>query len=145
MVVGAALVELHVHGSQSLKQKRGVVRSIQQRLRNQFNISVSEVGGQGTWQRAVLGMTAAGAEAPPVKKVLERAIAFVEELHTADVIDSDLELMILPHEASAHSDIPEDEWDAEFGSLQSQDLDSPADGEDRDETQENDRLNNGQD
>ena len=101
MVVGAALIEIHVHGSQSLKQKRGVVRSIQQRLRNQFNISVSEVGGQGTWQRAVLGLTAAGAEAPQVKKVLERAIRFVEEQHRAEVVNSDLELMILPHEASA--------------------------------------------
>ena len=101
MVVGAAVVEIHVHGSQSLKQKRGVVRSIQQRLRNQFNISVSEVGGQGTWQRAVLGLTAAGAESLPVKKVLEQAIRFVEDSHTAEVLNSDLELMELPHEASA--------------------------------------------
>lgn len=101
MVVGAAVVEIHVHDSQSLKRKRGVVRSIQQRLRNQFNISVSEVGGQGTWQRAVLGMTAAGAEAPNVKKVLERAVRFVEERHDCEVLGKDLELMVLPHEAGA--------------------------------------------
>ena len=44
MVVGAAAVELFVHGSQSLKAKRGVVRSIAQRLRNRFNVSVAEVG-----------------------------------------------------------------------------------------------------
>lgn len=107
MVVGAALVEIHVHASQSLKQKRGVVRSIQQRLRNEFNISVSEVGGQGTWQRAVLGMTAAGSETLQVKKVLERAIRFVENIHTAEVLNSDLELMELPHEGSA----TDSDWD----------------------------------
>jgi uncharacterized protein YlxP (DUF503 family) len=107
MIVGAAVVEIHVHGSQSLKQKRGVVRSIQQRLRNRFNLSVAEVGGQGTWQRAVLGMSCAGAEAPPVKKVLERAIRFVEELHLAEVLDSDLQIVTLPHEASAQ----QDHWD----------------------------------
>ncbi len=101
MIVGAAVVEIHVHGSRSLKQKRGVVRSIQQRLRNRFNLSVAEVGGQGTWQRAVLGMSAAGAEGPPVRKVLERAIQYVEEMHLAEVLDSDLELLTLPHEASA--------------------------------------------
>ena len=39
MVIGAARVELHVHGSQSLKQKRGVVRAISQRLRNRFNVA----------------------------------------------------------------------------------------------------------
>ena len=109
MVVGAALVEIHVHGSHSLKQKRGVVRSIQQRLRNQFNLSVSEVGGQGTWQRAVLGLTAAGAESSQVRKTLERAIRFVEDQHTAEVLNSDLEIMVLPHEASADlEDWPDD-------------------------------------
>lgn len=109
MVVGAALVEIHIQGSHSLKEKRGVVRSIQQRLRNQFNISVSEVGGQGTWQRAVLGMTAGGADASPVKQVLERAIRFVEQQHTAEVVNSDLELMILPHEAT----LDESDWEDE--------------------------------
>jgi uncharacterized protein YlxP (DUF503 family) len=106
MIVGAALIEIHVHGPQSLKQKRGVVRSIQQRLRNRFNLSVAEVGGQGTWQRAVLGLSAAGGEAAPVKKVLERAILYVEELHLAEVINTDLELMVLPHEASSQ----EEDW-----------------------------------
>lgn len=110
MVVGAALVEIHVHGSQSLKQKRGVVRSIQQRLRNRFNVSVAEVGGQGTWQRAVLGMTAAGSEAAPVRRVLERAIDFVVDLHLAEVLNSDLELVVLPHEASAVWDEDDAGW-----------------------------------
>ena len=41
MIVGAAVVEIHVHGSRSLKQKRGVVRSISQRVRNRFNLAVS--------------------------------------------------------------------------------------------------------
>jgi uncharacterized protein YlxP (DUF503 family) len=112
MVVGAALVEIHVHGSQSLKQKRGVVRSIQQRLRNRFNLSVSEVGGQGTWQIAVLGMSAAGAEGPPVRKVLERAIRFVEEMHLAEVLGSDIELMTLPHEATGSIESWEEDFNA---------------------------------
>ncbi len=91
MIVGAALVELHVHGSQSLKQKRGVVRSITQRLRNRFNVSVAEVGGQGTWQRAVLGLVVVGSDRVRVRQQLERALVFIEELHLAEVTGSDLE------------------------------------------------------
>ena len=60
MVVGAAQVELHVHASHSLKEKRGVVRSIVRRVRNEFNVAVAEVGGQDTWQRTVLGLAAVG-------------------------------------------------------------------------------------
>jgi uncharacterized protein YlxP (DUF503 family) len=58
MIVGASVVELHIHGCRSLKAKRGVVRSITRRVRNRFNLSVAEVGGQDQWQTAVLGLSA---------------------------------------------------------------------------------------
>jgi hypothetical protein len=92
MVVGAARVELHVHGSQSLKEKRGVVRSITQRLRNRFNVSVAEVGGQDTWQRVVIGLAVAANEAPTARKRLEDAIEFIEGLHLAEVLDQEVEI-----------------------------------------------------
>ena len=106
MIVGAAAIEIHVHGSQSLKSKRGVVRSIAQRVRNRFNISVAEVGGQGTWQLAVIGLTTVGSDRRVIRSVLERALVFVEELHLAEVLRSDMELLDLPYD--------EGEWDAEF-------------------------------
>jgi len=96
MVVGVALVEIHVHDSQSLKAKRGVVRSIAARVRQRFNCAVAEVGGQGTWQRAVLALSAVGNARAEVRRVLERAVAFVEDLHLAEVIGSDLEILGLP-------------------------------------------------
>jgi len=93
MVVGAARVELHVHGSHSLKQKRGVVRSISQRLRNRFNVSVAEVGGQGTWQHAVLGLATVAASAQTARRRLEKCIDFIEDLHLAEVIDQQIEVL----------------------------------------------------
>ncbi len=96
MIVGAAVVELHVHGSQSLKAKRGVVRSIVGRLRSRFNVSVSEVGGQGTWQRAVIGLSMTGAEEVPLRRALEKALRFVEETHLAQVVGSEIEIIRLP-------------------------------------------------
>jgi len=97
MIVGAAAVELHIHGSQSLKAKRGVVRSITQRIRNRFNLSVAEVGGQETWQLAVLGLVTVGSDRTRVRGVLEQALSFIEDLHLAEVLNSDLELMDLPY------------------------------------------------
>lgn len=99
MIVGAAAVEIHIHGSRSLKEKRGVVRSITQRVRNRFNLAVSEVGGQDRWQTALLGLAAAGAEPGPVRRVLEKAVEFIEELHLAEVRSSDVEIIRLPYEA----------------------------------------------
>jgi len=96
MIVGAAVVEIHVHESQSLKAKRGVVRSITGRLRNRFNLSVSEVGGQGTWQRAVIGMSMTGNDEVPLRRALEKAVTAIEEMHLAEVIASEIEMIRLP-------------------------------------------------
>jgi len=107
MIVGAAAVEIVVHGSQSLKAKRGVVRSIAQRLRNRFNVSVAEVGGQGTWQRATLGISAAGSDATQVRAVLDRTVEAVEAMHLAEVVGSDVEIVDLEWQAG------ELDWDGE--------------------------------
>jgi uncharacterized protein YlxP (DUF503 family) len=93
MVIGAARVELHVHGSQSLKQKRGVVRAITQRVRNRFNVAVAEVGGQGTWQRVVLGLSTVSGDGQSARRRLEKAIDFIEDLHLAEVIDQEVEIL----------------------------------------------------
>ena len=93
MVVGAARVELHVHGSQSLKQKRGVVRAISQRVRNRFNVAVAEVGGQGTWQRVVLGISTVSGDSQSARRRLEKTIDFIEDLHLAEVIDQEVEIL----------------------------------------------------
>ena len=116
MIVGAAVVEVFIHGCHSLKAKRGVVRSIAQRVRNRFNLSVAEVGGQDTWQRAVLGLAVAGYDSVAARRTLERAVTFIEELHLAEVRNADIEVMDLPHreglwdpEMDGFEDAPEDE------------------------------------
>jgi uncharacterized protein YlxP (DUF503 family) len=108
MIVGAALVEIHVHGSRSLKQKRGVVRSIIGRTRNRFNLSVAEVGGQGTWQRATLALGAVGADERVLRKALENALDFIEELHLAQVLNVDVEIVELPHESGSLPEEPDE-------------------------------------
>jgi uncharacterized protein YlxP (DUF503 family) len=100
VIVGAAAVEIHIHGSRSLKEKRGVVRSITQRVRNRFNLAVSEVGGHDRWQTALLGLAAVGHEEVPVRRVLDKAVAFIEELHLAEITNSDVEILRLPYEAA---------------------------------------------
>jgi uncharacterized protein YlxP (DUF503 family) len=98
MIVGVAAIEIHIHGSNSLKEKRGVVQSICRRLRNRFPMAVAEVGGQDLWQRALLGVASVGSDARVVRGALERAVAFVEELHLAEVLHSEVEILRLPYQ-----------------------------------------------
>ena len=115
MVVGAAQVELHVHASHSLKEKRGAVRSIVRRVRNEFNVAVAEVGGQDTWQRAVIGVAATGNDRTWVRGQLRRAIEFIDDMNLAEITDSDVELLELCYEERDASDDDGDEDEAGDG------------------------------
>ena len=111
MIVGVAVVEIRVHESRSLKTKRGVVRSILGRVRNRVNVSASEVDGQGTWQRSVIGLSMTGGEEAPLRRALERAVEYVETMHLAEVVASEIEILRLPlEEAGGLPDGDDEEW-----------------------------------
>ena len=128
MVVGVAVIEIHVEASQSLKAKRGVVRSLAGRLRNKFNLSVGEVGGQGTWQRATLGLSMTGSDEVSIRRALARAIDFVEETHLARVIGSDLDTIRMPLEMEAPlaSSGEDEDWPCHEGLGESRDRGDPS-------------------
>ncbi len=55
-MVCSLTLELRIEHAQSLKDKRQVVRSLKDRLRHSFNVSVAELDSDGAWQRATIGV-----------------------------------------------------------------------------------------
>lgn len=56
MPIAYLTLELRIEGAHSLKDKRQVLRSVKDRLRNSFNISIAEIEVTDLWQRATLGV-----------------------------------------------------------------------------------------
>ena len=56
MPIAYLTLELHIEDAHSLKDKRQVVRSIKDRLRNSFNIAIAEIDVTDLWQRATMGV-----------------------------------------------------------------------------------------
>lgn len=71
----------------SLKEKRMVVKSIVQRLKNKFNVSVGEVDEQDIHQIVVIGISAVCGDQKQVDSTLENLIDFVEENTDAEIIN----------------------------------------------------------
>ena len=63
MHVVAVEVEIRIPTSQSLKDRRQVVRSLLDGARRRFEVSAAEVGGQDTWQLATLGFAVVSSDA----------------------------------------------------------------------------------
>ncbi|HVS34644.1 MAG TPA: DUF503 domain-containing protein [Gemmataceae bacterium] len=92
MFVGSLRVRLLIRESRSLKDKRQVVRSIKDRLRNGFNVSVAEVDALDHRQLAVLGFAMVGAEAGHVKTTLEQILAALRSHPIAELLDHELSI-----------------------------------------------------
>ncbi len=92
-IVGLCTVELFIPGSQSLKDKRQVLHSVRDRLREKFNLSVAEVGEQDLWQKAVLGLACVANETRYVQQVLEQALNQIRSNPTIEIVQSQVELL----------------------------------------------------
>ncbi len=92
MVVGSARVQLLIREARSLKDKRQVVRSIMDRLRNGFNVSVAEVDAQDQRQVAVLGFAMVAAESGTVRTALTRIVDALRSHPVAEFVSHELDV-----------------------------------------------------
>jgi uncharacterized protein YlxP (DUF503 family) len=93
MVVGVCQIELLFHENFSLKGKRQILRSIIQRARKRFNISIAEVEGHDLWQKGILGVVAVGNDRKVVNSIMDQVLNFIEGTQLADVADSQIEIV----------------------------------------------------
>lgn len=87
MVVGTLELELTISGADSLKAKRMVLRSVKDRVRKRFNVSIAEVDDNDQWQSAVLAVVVVGNDRRFVNQVLSKVVDFVRQSHNFAVED----------------------------------------------------------
>jgi len=87
MVIAYAVFDLHLPGCRGLKEKRMIVKSLKTRIRNDFEVSASEVGGQDLLQRARIGVAAVGPEQAPLDALLQHVLRFVEENLDGEILE----------------------------------------------------------
>jgi uncharacterized protein YlxP (DUF503 family) len=68
--IGVLTMELRLEESHSLKEKRHVVQSLKERLRNKFNVAVAEIDHQELWQRATVAAVTVASDHTHAEKVL---------------------------------------------------------------------------
>jgi len=93
MVVGVLTLELLLAGADSLKDKRKVLKSLLERLKHRFNISVAEVGRQDSWKYSTVGIGAVSGDMAHMQSILESVVRFVENHNGVEVVSMERELL----------------------------------------------------
>ncbi len=100
MPVATLTLELSIEHAQSLKDRRQAVRSLKDKLRHGFNVSVAELDEALVWNRATLGVAAISSSAAYLAGQLAEVEAAVRRLGTGlgcEIIDSYIEAdVVLP-------------------------------------------------
>ena len=92
-MVGVCHLDLVLPEGSSLKGKRQVIKSLVTRVRDKFNVSISEVGGHDLWQRARVGICLIGTDKRFVNSSLDKVLDYIEGLGLLEVVSSDVEFL----------------------------------------------------
>ena len=93
MRIGLLRLYVHLPSSQSLKDKRRVLRSLKDRVFANFNVAIAEIGENDKLQVGELGLVTIANERRFVEQVLQKALAFIEDRgEELVVLESDVEI-----------------------------------------------------
>jgi uncharacterized protein YlxP (DUF503 family) len=92
MIVGTLRVRLLVREARTLKEKRQVLRSIKDRLRNAFNVSVAEVEAHDNRQLIVLGLALVSTETHHVRTTFGQIVEALRSHPVAELLEHEIEV-----------------------------------------------------
>jgi len=95
MVVGTLKIEFMLFDNRSLKGKRKVVKSMVDKVKARFNVSIAEVGANDKWQKIELGISAVGNDHRHIDSSLNHILSFLDNLCLAQVVNTEMEIIHL--------------------------------------------------
>ncbi len=90
MVIGFLFLEIYFPYSHSLKEKRKIVKSFKDRIKNKFNVAFAELDYLDKWQRTRIGVVTLNTHKKPVDSLLNKIRTDAEENIDGEIIDSQI-------------------------------------------------------
>ncbi|NMB08210.1 MAG: DUF503 domain-containing protein [Tissierellia bacterium] len=93
MIIGACLVKLKIYESNSLKDKRHVVKSIIGRIQSRFNVSIAEIDENDNWQISIIGFSCVTNDTNHANQIISKVLKFIDRDSRVEIIDHSIEIL----------------------------------------------------
>jgi uncharacterized protein len=93
MHIGTLTVTVRMHNTQSLKDKRQIIKSLIETTRQKFNVSISEVDDLDKWRQAVIGVACVANDSQFVDRVLNKVLDTLESNPMVEVCEVEMEML----------------------------------------------------
>lgn len=91
MTIGVMEIRLAIREALDLKGKRRILKSLKDRIRQEFNVSVAEVGRQDAHQHSVLGVAVVATDGRFADQVLSQVVNLIRSVHWVQLVDYTVE------------------------------------------------------
>ena len=92
MIVGTGKIKFKLYDFNSLKEKRKIVKSIINRIKNKFNISIAETDFNDNHSWAEIGFSMTGNNARFINSKLDKVLNMAEDIGLAQIVDTEIEI-----------------------------------------------------
>lgn len=93
MTIGTCILELKLFSPNSLKEKRRIIKSLIEKLKNRYNISVAEVGDNDLWQVSTIAVVCVSKDSQFANEVINKVVDFVDNFNDVEIINVDVEMI----------------------------------------------------
>lgn len=92
VITGVCRIELRIYECNSLKEKRHIIKSIIERAKNRFNISIAETGLNDMWQLCEIGYATVSNDRVLIENTINKVTEFIENDGRAEITSINIEI-----------------------------------------------------
>lgn len=93
MIIGTCQLKLTIYDSNSLKDKRQVIKSIIERISSRFNVSIAEVDLNDKWSVSVIAFACVSNNTKHANQIISSVLNFIDEDSRVEIIDHEIEIL----------------------------------------------------
>ncbi|WP_416197530.1 MAG: DUF503 domain-containing protein [Sporanaerobacter sp.] len=93
MIIGACTIKLIIYESNSLKDKRHVIKSIIGKIQSRFNVSIAEIDLNDSWQSSIIGFACVTNDTTHANQIINNVLKFIDGDSRVEIIDYNIEIL----------------------------------------------------
>lgn len=93
MIIGVCTISLYLPTSSSLKAKRNILKSLKTRIKNNYNVSISEIEYHKLWKNTTLGLSCIGKDKKYIDNLFNKIIHFIDQENDFEIINAKINIL----------------------------------------------------
>lgn len=93
MIIGACTLKLLIYESNSLKDKRHVIKSIIGKIQSRFNVSIAELDLNDSWQTSIIGFACVTNDTTHANQVITNVVKFIDGDSRVEIVEHNIEIL----------------------------------------------------